>query len=365
MKRYTAVWSEFASPDKMLSRSPFHVSLHAGPTNGAATLVSICYAHKQQGLEQTLRKARVLLDHTQVLFHTDWIEKKKKDERRKMVDFPDLLAAAAIDNEINDDDDDDDGPPREVTVPSDHGVKDDVDELIDDLLSESHDYTATKNKFNRVEEESKKSFDSSPVTDDDTTQFRRPLRCEVIHIEDDSERLSSRDFSQDGKGFNKARSASSRRSDDDTSETSESDDSFQNDNRAGSSGQSYSSENEDDSSEANNSDGTQVLLERAHDRIALQGLQDEIQSLKAVIAKKNMEVEHISGQLRRAISTKCDLVLAHTELEKHHEYNLHMKEQESHMLMKANFGLLENRAGLEKVGFMFVAAICFLLASLD
>jgi hypothetical protein len=257
-----------------------------------------------------------------------------------MVDFPDLLADAAIDNEINNDYDD--GPPREVTVMSDHGGnKDDVDELIDDLLSESHDYTVTSKNFGSVEK-SKKSFDSSPVTMD-TTRLHRTVGHEVIHLEDVSERLSSRDFAQDGKGFNKTRSASSRRSDDDTSETSESDDSFQNDNRAGLSGQSCSSENEDD-----NSDGTQALLERAHDRIALQSLQDEIQSLKAVIEKKNMEVEHISGQLRRAISTKCDLVLAHTELEKHHEYNLHMKEVESHMLMKVNFDLLENRAGLEK-----------------
>jgi hypothetical protein len=57
---------------------------------------------------------------------------------------------------------------------------------------------------------------------------------------------------------------------------------------------------------------TSDLLDRAHDRLHLQELHDEIVELQQVIERKNGELEVLSGQLRRAVATKCDLVLAHT-----------------------------------------------------
>ena len=90
------------------------------------------------------------------------------------------------------------------------------------------------------------------------------------------------------------------------------------------------------------------LLERAHDRIAMQHLQEEIAKLNEVIEKKNEEIEHISGQLRRAVATKTDLVIAHTELERHHENNLSLKEQDVQVLKKEKVSLEEQKSKIER-----------------
>lgn len=93
---------------------------------------------------------------------------------------------------------------------------------------------------------------------------------------------------------------------------------------------------------------TADLLERAHDRLHLQQLQDEVVELKRVIERKNAELESLSGQLRRAVATKCDLVLAHTELERHHEFNLRRKDHGLSQLKKENLSLLESQSEMEK-----------------
>lgn len=93
---------------------------------------------------------------------------------------------------------------------------------------------------------------------------------------------------------------------------------------------------------------TADLLERAHDRLHLQQLQDEVVELKRVIERKNAELESLSGQLRRAVATKCDLVLAHTELERHHEFNLRRKDHGLSQLKKENLNLLESQSEMEK-----------------
>jgi len=101
---------------------------------------------------------------------------------------------------------------------------------------------------------------------------------------------------------------------------------------------------EDESVDSDNSGATQDLLERAHDRLNLQGLYEEVAQLRNTIERKDKEIEELSGQLRRAVATKCDLVIAHTELERHHEYNLKQLEEASKQLLKANFGLVEEQA---------------------
>lgn len=108
--------------------------------------------------------------------------------------------------------------------------------------------------------------------------------------------------------------------------------------------ESASATDDDDASSA----ATNDLLERAHDRLTMQKLHDEIDQLKKVIQVKNGELEVLAGQLRRAIETKCDLVLSHTELERHHEFNLKAKEEEKSELKKVNFGMIENLASVEK-----------------
>jgi len=107
-------------------------------------------------------------------------------------------------------------------------------------------------------------------------------------------------------------------------------------------------EDDDDASDDEQTAGTKDLLARVHDRLTISKLKEEIDQLKDVVDSKNTELEILAGQLRRAVETKCDLVLAHTEMERHHEHNLKAKDDEAHELMKANFGLMEGLADVEK-----------------
>lgn len=107
-------------------------------------------------------------------------------------------------------------------------------------------------------------------------------------------------------------------------------------------------EEEEDDVSSMESEDTATLLDRAHDRLHLQDLQDEVQHLKEIIAHKNEELEKLSGQLRRAVATKCDLVLAHNELELHHEQNLRRRDEGLMQLKKANLSLVEAQSEVEK-----------------
>jgi hypothetical protein len=117
------------------------------------------------------------------------------------------------------------------------------------------------------------------------------------------------------------------------------------------------SESDDDNEDEDSEDGsfrsycsekTSDILEKAHDRIALQKVKEEMKDLEQSVERKNEEIEMLSGQLRRAVATKCDLVLSHTELERHHEVSLKSKDNDMVMLQKANYTLLEIRAEVEQ-----------------
>jgi hypothetical protein len=106
-------------------------------------------------------------------------------------------------------------------------------------------------------------------------------------------------------------------------------------------------EAEDSSQESRESRETVTLLERAQDRIAMQHLHEEIAEQEEIICKKNVEIEQLSGQLRRAVATKCDLVIAHTELELHHENQLAYKDLDVDEVKKANRNLQETQSQVE------------------
>lgn len=107
-------------------------------------------------------------------------------------------------------------------------------------------------------------------------------------------------------------------------------------------------EDDDDDVSSMESEDVHTLLDRAHDRLHLQELQDEVQHLKDMITRKNEELERLSGQLRRAVSTKCDLVLAHNELEAHHEQNLKRRDEGLMHLKRANLSLVEAQSEVER-----------------
>ena len=102
------------------------------------------------------------------------------------------------------------------------------------------------------------------------------------------------------------------------------------------------------SSSSHQSSATAALLERAHDRLALQQLQDELVKLQTIVESKDQEIEHLSGQLRRAVSTKCDLVLAHTALERHHEYHLELEARQVQQLKRSHCSLQEEHSEIER-----------------
>ncbi|GAX22527.1 hypothetical protein FisN_14Hh149 [Fistulifera solaris] len=104
---------------------------------------------------------------------------------------------------------------------------------------------------------------------------------------------------------------------------------------------------EQESCSSESSDATQTLLDRAHERIAMQRLHEEIERLHEVVEQKNEEIKKLAGQLRQAVETKCDLVIAHTELERHHAFNLACKKKDVTALKEENRTLQEKRTEAE------------------
>lgn len=107
-------------------------------------------------------------------------------------------------------------------------------------------------------------------------------------------------------------------------------------------------EEEEDADEEEVEVDCKELLERAHDRIARQHLQEEVEKLKELLDRKDTEIERLAGQLRRAITTKSDLVTAHSDLEQFHHDELQKKDTDVQSLRKSNAALLDEYSIKEK-----------------
>jgi hypothetical protein len=70
------------------------------------------------------------------------------------------------------------------------------------------------------------------------------------------------------------------------------------------------------------------LLRMADQRLQYQQNNDEIRTLREKLERMKHQAEAMSEQLRRAVETKCDLVLSQTELERNHERAMIAKEEE-------------------------------------
>lgn len=90
------------------------------------------------------------------------------------------------------------------------------------------------------------------------------------------------------------------------------------------------------------------LLSKVKGRMEQQRLMEEVKELKRTVEKKNSEIQQLTGQLRMAISTKCDLVIAHTELERTHEMDLKQRDQYAEEMKKTNLRMQELRAEIER-----------------
>lgn len=95
-------------------------------------------------------------------------------------------------------------------------------------------------------------------------------------------------------------------------------------------------------------DEARDLLERARDRIARQRLVEQVKALEMIVERKNTELEQLNGQLRRAVETKSDLVVAHNEIEKRHAMVVVKKEENLLRMKQANIWLLEAQSIKEK-----------------
>lgn len=97
-------------------------------------------------------------------------------------------------------------------------------------------------------------------------------------------------------------------------------------------------------SEGEDEEDTSALLQRAQDRVARQELQERVAQLEIELAKKRTDLQKMHGQLRMATATKCDLVVAHNELEQTHESTVAAKNQNLIQMKQANQILLELQA---------------------
>lgn len=104
---------------------------------------------------------------------------------------------------------------------------------------------------------------------------------------------------------------------------------------------------EESSEEEDVVESSKRLLRMADQRMQYQHVNDEVKKLKEQIHSMDEQAAALTEQLRRAITTKCDLVLSQTEMERCHEQDLIAKDDEIHDMIKYNRDLLEKMANSE------------------
>jgi hypothetical protein len=220
----------------------------------------------------------------------------------------------------------------------------DADGLLDELLNDDDDSLTNsyddRVDFDAVMEDSEMEKASNSFLGELFAKVKTGPTKEDVSMRSASAAVDSPQviFVEDAKARRTPSDATSRTSSERSADHLEADDEIVDDD-----------DDDEISVTSSNSSATQDLLERAHDRLNRQHIYEEIADLRQSMEHKDKELEQMAGQLRRAVSTKCDLVLAHTELERHHEFNLRKLEEASKYLLKANFGLVEEQASTDVV----------------
>jgi cyanate lyase len=93
--------------------------------------------------------------------------------------------------------------------------------------------------------------------------------------------------------------------------------------------------------------GTQQLLAYAAIRVQHQKLKEEMKALKALLASKDEQIVQLTGQLRRATVTKCDLVVACTDMERQMEMVEKYGSPQAQQVKQQYLEMLEGRATME------------------
>lgn len=104
---------------------------------------------------------------------------------------------------------------------------------------------------------------------------------------------------------------------------------------------------EEESDEGDIIESSRRLLRCVDQRIQYQQQNDDVRQLKAQLKQMKTQAEAMAEQLRRAVETKCDLVLAQNEMERNHEQGLIAKDAELKDLRLYIQEILEQQAQSE------------------
>ena len=124
-------------------------------------------------------------------------------------------------------------------------------------------------------------------------------------------------------------------------------------------------EEDDDDEEEDIVESSKRLLRMADQRLQYQKSNDEIKKLKMQLDEMREQSAALTEQLRRAIETKCDLVLAQTELERFHEQVVLCKDDEIKDLRDFNNDLMEKTSNLEMKLMLEVGSLTQRLNDMD
>ena len=212
-----------------------------------------------------------------------------------------------------------------------------------DLVDLTKDMTAKTSKP-KSRSRSKSAARATPIT---TTMKNKNWGADIINLVDQEDEILDELLNSDSPASKQLRGKSPKRktSAGSAHESPKSVGRFPGDS-------AYSDEDEssddDDSEDEVEEVDARDLLAQVNARMEQQRLMEEAKELRSVIEKKNAEIEQLTGQLRMAISTKCDLVIAHTELERLHEQDMKVRETYADDMKRSNLYLMEVRAEVEK-----------------
>ena len=209
---------------------------------------------------------------------------------------------------------------------------------------DSVDHQKVKGKSMSVEPPPVSSH--NPFEDDSVAES-----AELVDEEEEKQPVSV--SKTNGKGVVKSSKIDSgdlkRKTTDTTHENEESDASLTDDE--GDEGEEDADEPVPEEEEEDIVESSKRLLRMVDQRLQYQQHSDEVKKLRETIDTMKYQAEAMSEQLRRAVETKCDLVLAQTEMERCHEQNLIAKDDEIHD-MKVYIQQLMEYHSINELNFM-------------
>jgi hypothetical protein len=118
---------------------------------------------------------------------------------------------------------------------------------------------------------------------------------------------------------------------------------------SGGSSSCNSSQNDEDTKLLNSKNPeTDRLLEYATMRVQNERMKEELKVLKMILSQKDEHIVQLTGQLRRATTTKCDLVVACTDMERQMEQLERYGSPKGLYLRQQYLTMLEGRATMER-----------------